>query len=124
MDENELRDLLSKRLYLELQLFKDSVLQKEKEDIFSSSYEIEIYVNLYEIFTEEIEDMEEGTMRRLLNLKSGILGHIYQEWLSREDSFFEELRSYACDELRSISEPENPDYRGEGEDGTGIDTAA
>ncbi len=42
MDENELRDLLSKRLYIELQLFKDSMIQKEKEDIFKSSYEIEI----------------------------------------------------------------------------------
>ena len=46
MDENELRDLLSKRLYIELQLFRDSMLRKEKEDIFKSSYEIEIYVNL------------------------------------------------------------------------------
>lgn len=38
MDESEMRDLLSKRLYLELQLFKDSVLRKEKEDIFKSSF--------------------------------------------------------------------------------------
>ena len=50
MEENGLRDLLSKRLYIELQLFKDSMLQREKEDIFQSSYEIESYVNLYAIF--------------------------------------------------------------------------
>lgn len=109
MDEKGLRDLLSKRLYLELQLFKDSMLQKEKEDIFKASYEIEIYVDLYEIFMADIEDLEVNAMRRLLNLKSGIMEHFYQEWLSREDSFFEELRSYACYELRLISEPENPD---------------
>ena len=32
MDIEELRDLLSKRLYIELQLFKDSKLRQEKEE--------------------------------------------------------------------------------------------
>ena len=50
MDEKELKELLRERLHMELQLFKDSMLLKEKEDIFRASYEIEIYVNLYEIF--------------------------------------------------------------------------
>ena len=124
MDKSELQDLLSTRLYIELQLFKDSLLQMEKEDIFKSSYKIEVYVNLYEIFTVHIEGMEADTMRRLLNLKFGIMEHTYQEWLSREDSFFNELKEYACDELKTLSEMENPDYRGEGEDGKGIDKAA
>ena len=100
------------------------MLRKEKEDIFKASYEIEIYVNLYEIFMADIENLEADILRGLLNLKSGIMAHIYQEWLSREDSFFEELRSYACDELRFISESENPDCREEGEDGAGSDKAA
>ena len=69
MEENGLRDLLSKRLYIELQLFKDSMLQREKEDIFQSSYEIEIYVNLYEIFMMHIGNLDIGIMHRLLNLK-------------------------------------------------------
>lgn len=49
MDEKELRELLRARLHMELQLFKDFMFQKEKVDIFKSSYRIEIYVNLYEI---------------------------------------------------------------------------
>jgi len=76
MDENELRDLLSKRLYIELQLFRDSMLRKEKEDIFKSSYEIEIYVNLYEIFMVHLENLDIDTMRRILNLKFGIMEHL------------------------------------------------
>ena len=49
MDEKGLRELLLQRLHMELLLFKDSMFQKEKEDIFMDSYRIEIYVNLYEI---------------------------------------------------------------------------
>ena len=124
MDENELRDLLSKRLYIELQLFRDSMLRKEKEDIFQSSYEIEIYVNLYEIFMIHIEDLDIDTIRSLLGLAFGILEHIYQEWLSRQDGFFDELREYACDELQVISEPGNPNHGEGGKDGTGSDKAA
>lgn len=62
-------------------------------------------------------------MRRLLNLKLGIMEQLYQEWLSRENGFFDELRGYACDELKVISELGNSVHK-EGEDGTGIDKVA
>ena len=124
MDKSELQELLSTRLYIELQMFKDSLLQMEKEDIFKSSYKIEVYVNLYEIFTIHTEDLEADTMRRLLNLKFGIMEHIYQEWLSQEDGFFDELKKYACDELEILSEFGNPNRREEEEDGSGLDKTA
>lgn len=124
MDENGLRDLLSKRLYIELQLFRDSMIRKEKEDIFRSSYEIEIYMNLYDIFMVHIGKLDTGTIRRLLGLNFGILEHIYQEWLTREDGFFNELEAYACDELKVISETVNPGGKEGREDGTGFDKAA
>lgn len=124
MDENELRDLLSKRLYIELQLFRDSMLRKEKEDIFKSSYEIEVYVNLYEIFMVHLENLDIDTIRRLLNLKFGIMEHLYQEWLSRDDSFFDELKAFACDELGVLSEQGNLDCGEEAADGKRSDKAA
>ena len=124
MDENELRDLLSKRLYIELQLFRDSMLRKEKEDIFKSSYEIEIYVNLYEIFMVHLENLDIDTMRRILNLKFGIMEHLYQEWLSRDDSFFDELKAFACDELGVLSELGSLDCGEEAADGKRSDKAA
>ena len=124
MDENELRDLLSKRLYIELQLFRDSMLQREKEDIFQSSYVIEVYVNLYEIFMVHIDNLDIGIMRRLLNLKFGIMEHLYQEWVSRDDSFFDELKAFACDELKVISELGNLDCGEEAADGKRSDKAA
>ena len=123
MDEEGLRDLLSKRLYIELQLFKDSILQKGKEEIFQSSYEIEVYVGLHEIFTAQIANLDSGAMRRLLKLGSGILEHAYWGWLDKEDSFLGELWEHACSELESLSKG-SPDCGEEGEDGTGPDKAA
>lgn len=103
MDQEGLRDLLSKRMYIELQLFKDSMLRKEKEEIFKSSYTTEVYVNLYEICLEYMEGMDSDTLRRLLVTGTGILDSIYQEWLIRKDSFYDELKECACSELDVLS---------------------
>ena len=124
MDEKGLRELLLQRLHMELLLFKDSMFQKEKEDIFMDSYRIEIYVNLYEILLAHTENLQCGMIRGLLALNSGILDHLYQEWLDREDSFYAELREYACYELETIPKKADP-YAGEEEkDGTEPDQAA
>ena len=124
MDVKRLRELLAKRLYLELQLFKDTKLVQEKEDIFRSSYEIVIHVNLYGILTAYADSLQKGAIRRLLNLKSVILGSLYREWLTREDCFYDELRPYACRELEAVSELGGLDCREEDVDGTGLDKAA
>lgn len=124
MDERELRELLRERLHMELQIFKDSMLQKGKEDIFKASYEIEIYVNLYEIFAVHIDKLQSEIIRRLLNLNFGILESIYQEWLNREDGFFEELKVYACSELENISKMGNSERGKDDGNGKGLDKAA
>ena len=124
MEEKELRELLQQRLHLELMCFKDSTLQQGKEDIFKASYRIEIYVNLYEILLAYTENLQSGMIRELLGLSFGILDHLYQEWLDREDSFYAELREYACYELETIPKKADP-YAGEEEkDGTESDQAA
>ena len=126
MDEKELRGLLVQRLHLELLLFKDSVLLKKKEDIFTSSYKIEIYVNLFEIFTECAGALKEDTVRGLLNFNSGILESFYQEWMEREDGFYDELNTYVCDRLELITEMGRTGEAGgkESGDGTGQCQAA
>ena len=124
MDEKGLRELLLQRLHMELLLFKDSMLQKEKEDIFMDSYRIEIYVNLYEILLVHTENLQCGMIRGLLALNSGILDHLYREWLDREDSFYVELKEYACGELEVMPGKINPGAKKEGEHGTEPDQAA
>ena len=124
MDEKELRELLQARLHMELQLFKDSMLQKGKEDIFKASYRIEIYVDLYEIVLAHVENLQSGMIRELLGLGFGILDHLYQEWLDREDSFYVELKEYACNEFEMIPGKLNLDEKMEDRDGTEPDQAA
>ncbi len=124
MDEKGLRELLLQRLHMELLLFKDSMLQKEKEDIFMNSYRIEIYVNLYEILLVHTENLQCGMIRGLLALNSGILDHLYREWLDRQDSFYVELKEYACGELEVMPGKINPGAKKEGDDGTEPDQAA
>lgn len=124
MDDKELRELLRARLHMELQLFKDSMLQHGKEDIFKASYRIEIYVNLYEILLVHTENLQGSIIRELLGMGFGILDHLYQEWLDREDSFYVELKEYACNELEAIPEKLNLDGEKEEKDGTEPDQAA
>lgn len=124
MEEKELRELLRVRLHMELQLFKDSMLQQGKEDIFKASYRIEIYVDLYEIVLAHVENLQSGMIRELLGLGFGILDHLYQEWLDREDSFYAELKEYACNELEMIPGKLNLDEKMEDRDGTKFDQAA
>lgn len=125
MDEKGLRGLLLQRLHLELLLFKDSMLQKEKEDIFRDSYQIEIYVNLYEVFVEHADSLKEDTLRMLLNLNYGLLESAYQKWMGKKDGSYDELSAYVCDELELISEIARPGCgRKEDHDGTGYDQAA
>lgn len=124
MEEKELRELMRARLHMELQLFKDSMLQQGKEDIFKASYRIEIYVDLYEILLAHMENLQGGMIRELLGLGFGILDHLYQEWMDREDSFYVELKEYACNELEAIPEKLNLDGEKEEKDGTEPDQAA
>ena len=124
MGEKELRELFQQRLYMELMLFKDSVLQKEKGDIFRASYKIEIFVNLYEILLVHTENLQSGMIRELLGLNFGILDSLYQEWLDREDNFYEELREYARYELEALLEKANPYAEKEEKDGTEPDQVA
>lgn len=124
MDVKELRSLLADRLYFELQLFKDSKLRKEKEEIFQASYEIEIYVNLFEILMAQTEKLREDAIRKWLGFPSGILESVYRGWLGVEDSFYGELAAYACGRLENLVGTEIQEYREEERDGTGFDQAA
>ena len=104
MGEKELRELLLERLHIELNLFKDSMLQKGKGDIYEASFKIEIFANIYEILMEDVKELGKDGVRSLLYWRYGILESLYQEWLGREDSFYEELRDYVNDEMRAIAE--------------------
>ena len=103
MDEKKLRELFMERLHLEIQIFKDSMMCKSKEEIFAESYMIELYINLYEILLQQSERIPAQLLRKLLYQRSGILDAFYQEWLSMDDSFFTELKEYVENEFDILS---------------------
>lgn len=99
MEEKELKELLSEKLHVELYLFKESMLCKTKMEIYESSYKIEVYVNVYEILMEEVENLDIETVRGVLHWRYGILESLYEEWLGRDDNSFDELKAYVGSEL-------------------------
>ena len=124
MDIEVLRDLLRKRLYLELQLFKNDILVQKKEEIYKSSYKIEFYENVYEILMEETEYLGEAIVRGLLYHDQGILIFLYQEWLGQEDGIFDELQGYVGNMLENIVQIGRPACGKERGNGTEPDKAA
>ena len=81
-------------------------------------------MDLYEIVLAHVENLQSGMIRELLGLGFGILDHLYQEWLDREDSFYVELKEYACNEFEMIPGKLNLDEKMEDRDGTEPDQAA
>ncbi len=103
MELQEWKDLLRKRLHIEWRLFEDSILRQTKKEIYKSSYKIEVFANVYEILLEDMEGLDEDTVRELLYQNFGILDFLYQEWLAREDCAFDELKTYIGRELEAIA---------------------
>ena len=99
MEEKELKELLLERLHIELHPFRDSMLQKTKKEIYEASYKIEVFVNVYEILMEEVENLDSETLRGLLHWRYGILESLYEEWLGYRDDSYDELKAYVGSEL-------------------------
>lgn len=99
MEEKELKELLLEKLHIELHLFKDSMLQKTKKEIYEASYKIEVFVNVYEILMKEVENLDIGTVRGILHWSYGILESLYEEWPGYRDDSYDELKAYVGSEL-------------------------
>ena len=60
---------------------------------------IEVFVNVYEILMEEVENLDSETLRGLLHWRYGILESLYEEWLGYRDDSYDELKAYVGSEL-------------------------
>lgn len=123
MGRKELEDLLRGRLYIELQLFKDMLLTQDKDAIYRSACQIEIYADIYEVLQSDMDRMGEDVLRGLLYQETGILRGIYQEWLSWDDGFFECFRRFVMEKAGITPDIEICREEG-GADGQGFDKAA
>ena len=124
MGEKEARSLLEKRLYLELQIFRYSVLRKSKREIYDCAYKIEVLETIYDILLEIIQNIKEEILYHLLWWNGGILELMYQEWLKKEDSSHDELSEHIRGELTLFSEDKHEILIREESNGERINQAA
>ena len=103
MEEKRARGLLEKRLYLELQIFRYSVLRKSKREIYDCAYKIEMVETIYDILIEKIQNIGEEIIHHLLWWNGGILELMYQEWLKKDGNSYEELSLHIVEELKLFS---------------------
>lgn len=94
------RRIFLKKIYEEYLEFKDKLLQKSKDDIYGDSYKIEVFVNLYEILVEKSDYLSSEILRNLLN-QSVILETLYNSWMKKEDSSYDELKQHVEEELKN-----------------------
>lgn len=124
MGEKEGKRLLAKRLYLELRMYRYAILRKSKKEIYESSYKTEMMTAIYEVLLESLEYINENTVCNLLYWNESILEFLYEEWLKKEDSSFEELKAHVGAELGIVPETEENSSRKDIMDGKRIYQAA
>lgn len=102
MRRSEGKRLLARRLHMELQIFRYTTLNKSKREIYDSSYKIELLAMIYQILLEKIDAMEEEFVTFFLLQDRKILEFLYDGWLKKEDSSYDELTAHINEELEQI----------------------
>lgn len=101
MDKNSIKEKFVKKIYAELQEFKESIMMQEKSAIYSQSYKVEIFSTLYEILMEKADSLSDAILLNLLGQSTGILEALYQDWLKKDDSSYQELSAHVDSELEN-----------------------
>lgn len=90
-----IREIFRIRLCREFLQFKESMLAKDKGELFDSCSKIDIYRDIYEI-TQALAVMLPEEHLKALYEKSDILGWLYGGWIKEDDSYFQEIKQYVC----------------------------
>lgn len=98
-----IRDKFKKKLYKEYRDFQRRTLRGSKRSIYYQGYMVEVIINFYEIMLEKTDTLPESAMHRLME-QPQILMSLYDCWLKKEDSAYEEMKMHVDDEIeRSMS---------------------
>lgn len=79
-----------KKLEMELSCYKQQMYQLSAKEVFDHAYEIDSYINIYEILLIKIEYLTSVQIWGMLMLPH-ILSFFYMRWLDVEDSHAQEL---------------------------------
>lgn len=81
---------VNEKLTKELDLYKERMLLKGTKEVFDHAYEIDSYINIYEMLLMKIEYLEIAQLYRIAMLPH-ILGFFYEEWLKTDDTVAEQF---------------------------------
>jgi len=105
-----------KKVKDEYRHFKKKMLKKRKKEIFREAYKIDVFANLYNILTEKAETLSDGILQSLLS-SSGVMDVMYDSWLKKDDSSFDELMQCVEQEIKKAEDLIQPGRSMHGEKG-------
>ena len=92
MEHEEIERVFCWKISAELKRFKYCMMQKQKEGIYASAYQIDCMVRIYEILAEQSHNIRSEILQNCMET-SNLLEFLYGEWLKVPDSQGEELET-------------------------------
>lgn len=88
-----IREAFRIKLYREYLQFKESMLLKDRLDLYGCCYRIDVYRNLYEIVSGLAARMPAHMLEAMYG-KDGILDWLFESWTKADDSCHKELEEH------------------------------
>lgn len=76
-------------------------MQKSKEEIFASAYQIDCMVRMYELLVEISQKLEVIQMQKCMEISS-LLAFLYERWLKTKDTQTTELEEIIQEVLQGM----------------------
>ena len=86
----QLEKIFCRKLGRELDQFKQQMMEKDKEEIYCSAYQIDSVICIYEALIELSGRIAEEILEAVTALP-GLLGFLYNRWMNYEDSHMEDI---------------------------------
>lgn len=96
-----IREALQIKLYREYLQFKESMLLKDRMDLYGCCYRIDVYRNLYEIMSGLVGRMPPHILEEMYG-KAGILDWLFESWTKVDDNCYKELEEHVEREVLGL----------------------
>ena len=100
--QEELKQEVIKRIYGEFKDYRQNLLNESSADLIADAYKIETFSSLYEILLEKSTQLSDVALLNLLNMGTGILEGLYNEFYRQYLNKFDELDNYIEHELDEL----------------------
>lgn len=103
MKREKLIELFNWKISSELKMIKYRMLQKTKEELYASAYEVDCTICIFELLKEMSLQMDIELLNACLQIPS-LINFLYLEWLKIDDNRNAELENSLWSVLKEIDE--------------------